>query len=210
MRILSILLLSFSLFACQSAYYSAMETIGVHKRDLMVDRVEAASEAQQQASEEFKTTLESFSELTNFQGGDLEAAYKTIEGQYKDSEKAVQNVRNRIEGVEGVSEALFKEWQEELELYSSPSLKKDSENKLKATQVSYQKMLASMKKAEQKMEPVLATLRDNTLFLKHNLNAAAIGSLQNEFANLKLDIDLAIKEMNAAISESNKFLATIK
>ena len=29
-----------ALSGCQSAYYSAMESVGVHKRDILVDRVE--------------------------------------------------------------------------------------------------------------------------------------------------------------------------
>ncbi len=33
------------------------------------------------------------------------------------------------------------------------------------------------------------------------------GSLQGEFSNLELDIQNAIKQMNAAIAESDKFIA---
>jgi len=48
------------------------------------------------------------------------------------------------------------------------------------------------------------------LFLKHNLNAQAIGSLQSEFANLKGEIDILISKMNKAIDSSNQFIADIK
>ena len=44
-----------------------------------------------------------------------------------------------------------------------------------------------MKRAEQSMQPVLRTLRDNVLYLKHNLNAQAIGALRGEFGVLKTD-----------------------
>lgn len=59
------------------------------------------------------------------------------------------------------------------------------------------------------MTPVLNTLRDNTLYLKHNLNAAAIGSLKSEFAGLEREINRAIKDMQIAIAESDRFLATL-
>ena len=36
---------------CSRAYYGAMEKVGVHKRDIMVDRVESARDAQQDAKE---------------------------------------------------------------------------------------------------------------------------------------------------------------
>ncbi|CDT77218.1 putative Methyl-accepting chemotaxis protein [Vibrio coralliirubri] len=204
-----IVLSIFTLTGCQSAYYSAMEQVGYHKRDIMVDRVEDAKESQQDAQEEFTSALEALSSLTNFSGGDLEDMYNQINDKYQDSEKAAQNVSDRIAAIEDVSDALFEEWQSELALYTSDSLRRSSEQKLRETQSSYKTMLSAMKRAEKKMDPVLNTLRDNTLYLKHNLNASAVGSLQGEFMSLEKDIAYAIKQMNAAIAESDKFLAQL-
>ncbi|WP_102297229.1 DUF2959 domain-containing protein [Vibrio cyclitrophicus] len=206
-----IVLSIFTLTGCQSAYYSAMEQVGYHKRDIMVDRVEDAKESQQDAQEEFSSALEALSSLTNFNGngGDLEDMYNQINDKYQDSEKAAQNVSDRIAAIEDVSDALFAEWQSELDLYTSDSLRRSSEQKLRETKSSYQTMLSAMKRAEKKMDPVLNTLRDNTLYLKHNLNASAVGSLQGEFMSLEKDIAYAIEQMNAAIAESDKFLAQL-
>ncbi|UPR58252.1 DUF2959 domain-containing protein [Vibrio sp. ED004] len=204
-----IVLSIFTLTGCQSAYYSAMEQVGYHKRDIMVDRVEDAKESQQDAQEEFTSALEALSSLTNFSGGDLEDMYNQINDKYQDSEKAAQNVSDRIAAIEDVSDALFEEWQGELDLYTSDSLRRSSEQKLRETESSYKTMLSAMKRAEKKMDPVLNTLRDNTLYLKHNLNASAVGSLQGEFMSLEKDIAYAIKQMNAAIAESDKFLAQL-
>ncbi len=204
-----IVLSIFTLTGCQSAYYSAMEQVGYHKRDIMVDRVEDAKESQQDAQEEFTSALEALSSLTNFSGDDLEDMYNKINDKYQDSERAAQNVTDRIAAIEDVSDALFEEWQAELDLYTSDSLRRSSEQKLRETKSSYQTMLSAMKRAEKKMDPVLNTLRDNTLYLKHNLNASAVGSLQGEFMSLEKDIAYAIKQMNAAIAESDKFLAQL-
>ncbi|MFA0115514.1 DUF2959 domain-containing protein [Vibrio sp. 10N.261.46.E11] len=204
-----IVLSIFTLTGCQSAYYSAMEQVGYHKRDIMLDRVEDAKESQQDAQEEFTSALEALSSLTNFSGGDLEDMYNQINDKYQDSEKAAQNVSDRIAAIEDVSDALFAEWQGELDLYTSDSLRRSSEQKLRETKSSYQTMLSAMKRAEKKMDPVLNTLRDNTLYLKHNLNASAVGSLQGEFMSLEKDIAYAIEQMNAAIAESDKFLAQL-
>ncbi|MCU8295651.1 DUF2959 domain-containing protein, partial [Vibrio vulnificus] len=125
---------------------------------------------------------------------------------YQESEKAAQEVRDRIAAIEDVSDALFDEWQQELALYTNAKLRRSSEQKLKETKASYQQMLKAMKRAEQKMTPVLNTLRNNTLYLKHNLNASAVGSLQGEFMSLEKEIANAISQMNAAIAESDKFL----
>ncbi len=204
--LLAIVLSIFTLTGCQSAYYSAMEQVGYHKRDIMVDRVEDAKESQQDAQEEFTSALEALSALTNFDGGELEDVYNDINDKYEDSEKAAQDVRDRIAAIEDVSDALFEEWQEELNLYTSASLRRSSQQKLTETKTSYNTMLNAMKRAERRMTPVLNTLRDNTLYLKHNLNASAIGSLQGEFSNLEKDIQHAIRQMNEAIAESDRFL----
>lgn len=209
MRYLLTILLSvgvITLSGCQSAYYSAMEKVGYHKRDILVDRVEDAKASQQDAQQEFQSALDSLTTLTHFKGGDLEAMYNQVNDEYQDSEQAAQKVRERIEAIEDVSEALFEEWQDELDLYTNPSLRRSSEQTLQQTQASYKNMLTAMQQAEQKMTPVLNTLRDHTLFLKHNLNANAIGALQGEFSDLKLEIQHAIDQMNQAITESERFL----
>ena len=60
------------------------------------------------------------------------------------------------------------------------------------------------------MEPVLSALNDNVLYLKHNLNAAAIGALLGEFDLIKSDIRSLINEMNSAIEQSNSFIDSIQ
>ncbi|MGF1790229.1 DUF2959 domain-containing protein [Photobacterium profundum] len=208
--LLTILLSITLLSGCQSAYYSAMEKVGVHKRDIMVDRVEDTNKAQQDAQEQFTSALDALKALNQFDGGDLETAYNDINDQYEVSSDAADKVSERIAAIEDVADALFDEWENELSLYTSTTLKRDSEKKLRATQTSYKKMLTAMHKAESKMTPVLNTLRDNTLYLKHNLNAAAIGSLQGEFTSLQKDIQRAINDMQIAIDESERFISHLK
>ena len=194
------------LTACQSAYYSAMEKVGVHKRDIMLDRVEDAKDAQQNAQQQFKSALAQLTQLINFDGGDLEEQYQLINDQYQQSEKAAADVSNRINKIEDVAEALFDEWADEITQYSSEKLKRQSQLKLQQTQRRYQKLLRAMHKAESKMPPVLSALKDNSLYLKHNLNAQAIGALQGEFKSIKLDVEVLVKEMNVAIEQSQQFI----
>jgi DNA repair exonuclease SbcCD ATPase subunit len=195
---------------CSKAYYGTMEKVGIHKRDILVDRVESARDAQSHAQEQFKSALEQFQAVFQIQESDLKAAYEKLNAHYEDSEDAAKRVSERIDKVESVAEALFKEWEEELALYQRSDLREASQKKLKDTQTRYSQMLASMQRAEKSMEPVLLSLRDNVLFLKHNLNAQAIGSLRTEFTTLKGEIDGLIKSMNEAIEHSNQFIADLK
>jgi hypothetical protein len=207
--LIKVALLAFSvsaITACSSAYYSAMEKVGIHKRDIMVDRVVEAKESQEDAQKQFKSALEELSSIINFNGGELEERYQAIEARYEASKQSADEVSHRIEKIESVAEALFDEWQEEIEQISNTTYKRQSSIKLKETQSRYQTLIKAMHKAESKMQPVLTALKDNTLFLKHNLNAKAIGALQGEVKSIKQDIDILVKEMNSAIKQSQQFI----
>ena len=207
--LLTVVLMVFSV-GCSKAYYGAMEKVGVHKRDILVDRVENARDAQSEAQHQFKSALDQFGAVINIENSDLKQAYENLKAEYEDSRDAADKVSARIEKVEDVAEALFKEWSAELKLYKSSELRRSSQRKLTETRSRYRRMLASMRRAEKSMEPVLRSFQDNVLFLKHNLNAQAIGSLRTEFSTLKGEIDGLIKNMNEAIRTSNQFIAEIK
>lgn len=196
--------------AIQDKYFDLWDAVGVEKREILVDRVEDAQETQQEAQKEFASALEEFSALINFKGGELEDVYNDLNDRYESSSEAAADLTNRIDKVQSVAESLFREWQDELALISNANLKRDSQNKLKDTQRKYNTLLRSMRKVESSMQPVLTSLRDNVLYLKHNLNANAVGALQGEFTTIKRDVNLLIKEMNSAIAQSNDFIKSIQ
>ncbi|WP_338362895.1 DUF2959 domain-containing protein [uncultured Pseudoalteromonas sp.] len=202
----SVLAITLTLSGCQSAYYSAMEKVGVHKRDILIDRVEETKDSQQESQEEFQSALERLTTLINFDGGELQDAYSQLNDDYESSLAAANEVSSNINKVEDVAEALFDEWSDELEQYKSASLKRESSKKLTATQRQFSQLLRSMRSAESKMEPVLSSLQDNVLYLKHNLNAQAVAAIKGEFTNLKRDIQVLMNDMNKSIADSNKFI----
>jgi hypothetical protein len=206
----SCVFLLFFVSGCSSTYYGAMEKVGVHKRDILVDRVEDGRDSQAAAQQQFKSALEQFDSVVKLEETDLKKAYDKLNKEYEKSKDAADTVSARIGKIESVADDLFDEWKDELKQYESKELRRSSEDQLKATKVRYNDMIDSMKNAEKSMEPVLRIFHDNVLFLKHNLNAQAIGSLQSEFANLEGQIGELIKSMNVAIDSSNKFIADIK
>ncbi len=205
-----VLLTSLLLAACSTAYYGAMEKVGFHKRDILVHRIEKAREEQDEAKEQFQTALEKFSALTQFHGGDLQDKYEELAAAYEASADKAEAVRKRIADIEDVAEALFEEWQEELAQYHDPSLRAQSARRLAETRRRYQRLIAAMKRAAAKMDPVLAMFHDRVLFLKHNLNARAIASLQGELDRIEDDVATLIKEMERAIAEADSFIRAMR
>jgi hypothetical protein len=195
---------------CESAYYKTMETMGYHKRDIMVDRVSEARDAQEEAKEQFESALEKFSSVLGFKGGSLQEKYDQLKNEYEKSDAKAAAVRSRIAAVEDVAEDLFAEWQKELNQYTSSSLKQSSARKLKETQKKYAQLIGAMKRAEGKIDPVLSAFKDQVLYLKHNLNAQAIASLQSELTSIETDVAKLIKEMETSIKEANAFISSME
>jgi hypothetical protein len=199
----------FFLAGCESVYYSTMETFGKHKRDILVDRVESARDAQQEAKEQFKSALEQFSTVVKVPSSELQDKYDKLKAELDKSESKARDVSKHIADVESVSKALFKEWESELDQYTNQDLRRASEQKLKQTKTRCDQLIGAMKQAESKITPVLSAFRDQVLFLKHNLNAQAVASLQGELVTIKSDVASLIKEMDASIAEADKFIKSM-
>jgi ElaB/YqjD/DUF883 family membrane-anchored ribosome-binding protein len=195
--------------SCQSAYYSTMEKFGVHKREILVDRVEDARESQQEAKEQFQTTFEAFKALTSFDGGKLESVYNRLNSEYEDSVETAESVRSRIESVRDVSQALFKEWDGEIKEITDPALKKKSRALKSDTVKRYDQLMSAMNAASERMDPVLEAFKNNVLFLKHNLNAQAIASLEDTSFKIEQSVAELIARMQASIDEANAFVASM-
>lgn len=195
---------------CQTAYYETMEKFGVEKRDILVDRVEEARDAQQESKEEFTSALEEFSALVSYEGGNLEETYDTLNNKFKRSENAAEDVRERIDKIESVGTDLFREWEEEIAEYSSDKLRRQSREAKARTQESYSIMVQKMRQAESTMYPVLDLFRDQVLFLKHNLNARAIASLDTQAVEIKDQVQRLIEEMEESIQMADAFITSMR
>jgi flagellar biosynthesis GTPase FlhF len=209
LRAYAVVLFSLAGLSCQTAYYETMEKLGYPKRDLLVRDVEKARDAQQEAKEQFKSALDRFTKTLDIEGGELQDKYEALNAEYERSESKANSVRKRIASVEDVSEALFREWNAELKEYSSSTLRKKSQEQLTQTRTQYAQLIKAMKRAEAKMDPVLAKFKDQVLFLKHNLNAQAIASLKGELVSVEGNINSLIKDLNASIQEADSFIAAM-
>jgi len=195
--------------SCSSAYYRVMETLGKEKRHILTDRVEKGRDNQQKAKEQFASAYEQFKAVTGFKGGKLEDAYDKLKRELDRSESRADAVRDSIRSIDRVAGDLFAEWRAEIKQMQNPDLRRRSEQNLAATEQRYAGLIAAMRRSAEKMEPVLQAFRDHVLFLKHNLNAQAIASLQGQVAAIGNDVAALIRDMEASIKEANSFINTL-
>lgn len=205
----ALVLLMLALAGCSTAYYKTMEAFGKEKRDLLRSNVEAARDEQTEAQEEFKDALTQLKELTQFEGGELEDTYNALKDQFEDCEDRANAVRGRIDKIDEIAADLFVEWEKEIDQISSEAMRQDSAKKRKATQQRYSGLHGALEASEKRMDAVLVRFRDNVLYLKHNLNAQAVGALDNEVVSIEKDVSALIKEMEASIAKADDFIATL-
>lgn len=204
-RLLPVLLL-LCLSGCQSAYFGALEKIGIAKRELLLDRVDAARDSQGEAEQAYVDALTAFRAVVSVDAGELEAVYLKLKASHDEAAARAQAFSERIAAVESVAAALFKEWEGELAQYGDASLRAKSKAQLERTRSRYRTVDQAMRRAEASFRPALKLLGDQVLFLKHNLNAAAIGAIKDELPRLQADAATLQRDVQRATAEAERFL----
>jgi chromosome segregation ATPase len=203
------LLSIFLLAGCSSVYYKTMQRLGKEKRDILVQRVKDTKKDQEETKEQLKTTMEKFQELTGFQGGDLEKSYKKLNDEYERASGQANKLHERIKSIDQVSNDLFSEWQNEINEMRNSQLKSRSTVMLRDAKDRQATYMKAMRKTEDQMTPVIAAFHDQVLFLKHNLNARAIGSLKGTSAKINTDVATLIKSIDSSMQEADKLIASL-
>ncbi len=108
--------------------------------------------------------------------------------------------------METVAADLFVEWEAEIKQINDTKLKSSSKASLTQAKTKYKKLATAMNQSTNGMYPVLAKLKDYVLYLKHNLNARAVGALGNEVVSIEQEVTDLITDMNRSIKEPDNFL----
>jgi ElaB/YqjD/DUF883 family membrane-anchored ribosome-binding protein len=195
--------------ACEQAYYSFWEKAGKEKRDLFRGHVEKVRDDQEEASEQFKDTLERIKVVYQVEDSELETSFRKLESSYEDAEARAAQVRERIDKLTNIAEDLFAEWEGEIASISSSELKSRSREKLVETRSRFKAMRAVMTAAEARMEPVLTRFRDQVLFMKHDLNARALADLQGEVVAIESEVDDLVADLQRSIAEADRFIGEL-
>jgi len=175
-------------------------------RDLLVDRVEAARDGQQDAAEQFRDALTEFKSVVDVPESDLERHYNKLNAAHKRSRAAADSISKRIDRVVSASNRLLDEWRSELDDYNDPGLRRIAEQQFDQTREQATQLIASMRQIEDRMQPVLASFQDQVLYLKHNLNLSAIAALEGEATVIESNVDILIADMNRSIKEADAFI----
>lgn len=204
-------LIALALGGCRSTvYYDVMEAFGQEKRDLLKSELRAMVGDQEEAEEAFQDALTRVKALTGFDGGQLEKEYDRLKSAHESARSSADDIDSRTEEIHGIANDMFEEWREEIAQMKTPTLRGQSQRKLETTRAKYVTLRETLLESRSKMDPALALLNDHVLYLKHNLNAAALGDLGRAMREIEYSIDELQVHIQASISEAQGFLETIQ
>lgn len=211
-----VLLIFLCFTGCNKLYYATWEALGKQKRDLLREQVEDLTQDQEDVNQEFSDALSKLRSLYGSPPSGLAQAYDQLKKDYdqlkKDYDQAKSKseaLSNRIDKVVTIAQDLFSEWEDEISKLKTPKYREDSRRKLKVTRQKFAKLEASMRKAEKDIPPVLASLEEQVIYLKHNLNAQALGNVQGEVKAIEGDLKTLSLSIHKSISESQNFITNL-
>ncbi len=204
-----LVVLTLLMAGCTSTYYKAMQTLGKEKRDILVSRIKDARKDQDKTKQQLQTTMESFQALTGFQGGSLEKSYNRLNSDYESADAQASKLHEKIQSIDQVSNDLFKEWQGEIAAMGNAKLKAQDTVMLRNAKSRQATYMRAMRRTEDQIAPVLKAFRDQVLFLKHNLNSRAIGSLKGTTVTLQGDVADLVQSIDASSQEADKLIASL-
>jgi ElaB/YqjD/DUF883 family membrane-anchored ribosome-binding protein len=133
--------------------------------------------------------------------GDAVAAHKELVNAIDDSEDQTDDLRKSLERMQAEAEPVFNQWTKDLEAYSNPEMRQRSQARLAAARERYDGVVAAVTPVLVECEAINQTLNDHALFLKHDMNPAAIATIQDDVkkvAKEASDLDGAFNAGKAA------------
>jgi hypothetical protein len=210
LTVLAMLAVVLILGGCSHTYDTTTELFGKKKKDVLVDRIAAARDAQSAAKDQFAAALDEFRSIAGYKGTLLEDKYNELNAQYNRCQSQTNTVESRLADARRAAKSLFRQWDDELEQYSSAVVRRASEEKLKDMQMRYENVMYAMEKVRDKFYPALAAFKDQVLLVKHNLNAQTEVTMGEEMGIAEKEISLLIQEIDRSMAEADSFIRQMR
>lgn len=170
--------------------------------DDLVASVERVSSEMDASKASMLAAIQSLQKVTapDFQG-DAVAAHKELVNAIEDSEDQTDDLRKSLERMQAEADPVFEQWTKDLEAYSNPEMRQRSQARLSAARERYDAVVAAVTPVLVECEAINQTLGDHALFLKHDMNPAALATIQDDVkkvAKEASDLDGAFNAGKAA------------
>lgn len=189
--------------------YDIQEAMGTPKRQVLLSRVQDTRDSMKETKKVFASAMLQFGSVYKESGSKLENKYVILKKEYDACNSKASSLRSQIANVKSIGQVLFQEWQKELDQFTNEQMRKLSEVKMQQTREKYVAMTDSMDRVSARMSPVMSSMSDQLLNIKHSLNALIVVSLEEELIQLRGQMDNLMAEIDASIENCNSFIGSM-
>ena len=183
---------------------------GVKQTEKLVSKANDTVGSIRAAKQQIKDTLVAYNLLVGNKVEDPKKTYKDLQKGIENTDKKVADVDQKVAAMQKEADLLFADWASNLASISSEELRKRSEERLNETRERYNGILAAGDKAGKVFNPFIASLKDQVVYLGHDLNPSALASLKPDADKLNKEAEVLFKKIDETVDEASGYITSLK
>ncbi len=182
-----------------------------HKRtDEHIEKIERASDEMKDLRKHLDKVFEAYHKTLREGTDKRRSSYNELVKALERCEEKTKELRKRHEEMDKQAEEYFKRWKNSVKDIKNADLEQRSEGRLETTRRRYREVSESWKGMREDYEPVLAELRDQIVYLGHDLNEDAVLSLKEDAAELEELASALFRSMEGFGSTADEYISGLE
>lgn len=178
--------------------------------DKLIKRAGDTITAIRAARMQIGATVRDYNQILAGEAEDNRAAYKKLQKSLKKSEKSAAAVGAQAEKMDSAASEYFASWEASLSEFTSDEMRARSEERMKETRQRYDGILQAGREAGEAFRPFVTLLKDQIVFLGHDLNPAAIEDLQDDAERLNSQAKEVFSKIDETKRTAMRYIASLK
>jgi hypothetical protein len=171
-----------------------------------IERVHVESELARQRSHEAIDALRAI--VSPAFSGNAIASYTEFTQKLRASEDQASQLHASVTAMKSAAEPVFERWSGDLLAFTNAQLRQRSQQRLEETRARYRNILATIEPALISYETFNIGLRDVSLFLGNDFNAAAIADIADDVRTLTASVGELDGRFDKSLEAARAYLAT--
>lgn len=138
--------------------------------------------------------------------GDAATAFKKFVTAADLSEEQGETLRDATEPMSDAAQRLFQRWTKDMESFGNSRMRQRSQTRLDETRTRYQSIVGATQAAQIALDTFHDDLRDHSLFLQHDLNAASVASLRADVRDMRAQLDNLDTRFDATVAAARAYV----
>ncbi|MFN0024393.1 MAG: DUF2959 family protein [Parvularculaceae bacterium] len=210
-RTLTIAAMALAAAGCASAVYDSLERRGVDAKTVLIERVTDAGEDASAAADAIDAAGNALAGARGLDGPGLSRQIGSARASAQGAALAAQDLRLSADTAKAAGARYFREWEEEIGLYETPTEREAATARLKAQSSAHRSFLGAIDSAGLALSPALTLITDEIDVLRKNpTSGVVVASRAARIDAARRAATDASAKLRSAAAEAGGFLAAVK